>query len=227
MTTDARATLDELLTACQVLDAEGLAEAFGHVSVRTGAQRIAITPREPLVTVRSHDDLVDVTWSEQPLWLPPEAPPETYLHTAVYAARRDVAAVVRFHAPFTLALSTVESSFRPTIGYGAYLGLPPVHDDPRLVRSDDAGRRSAAVLGQSAALILRGNGAITVGASVREATVRALFLERSAAAACRAGVGVARALDDQEIDSFVNLPDARTAQIERAWRYYAGKVARR
>ena len=74
---------DAVVAAARVLAALGLVDAFGHVSVRAG-DALLITPptaldqaeRTDLLLVRL--DAVD---------LPPGAPPETWLHLAIYRAR--------------------------------------------------------------------------------------------------------------------------------------------
>src|SRR5439155_444878 len=56
----------------------------------------------------------------------------------------------------------------------------PVFDDPRLVRSEDQGRRLAAVVGRGPAALLRGHGAVVVAADLPSAVALALQLEESA-----------------------------------------------
>jgi ribulose-5-phosphate 4-epimerase/fuculose-1-phosphate aldolase len=213
----------DVLVACQLAQHQGLTEAFGHISVR-GGNTMLITPRQPVCDVRSVGQLVELDLS-RPLEVGPTVPPEVHIHAGIYLARPDVNAILRFHGPFELAISTVVDEFRPAIGYGAYVGVVPVHPDPRLVRDAETGARVAATLSDANAVLLRGNGAATVGDSIVEATVRAIFLERSAAATCRAGVTAARPLSDAEIAYFAGIPDARSAQIERAWRYYTSFLA--
>jgi HCOMODA/2-hydroxy-3-carboxy-muconic semialdehyde decarboxylase len=214
------AAVAELLTACRIVTHQGLVEAFGHLSIRTG-DRVVITPRQPVPDVRTRDDLVEIDLTQDPVRIGPDVPPEAFLHVALYRARPDVQAVVRYHGPYELAVSTAVDEFRPAVGYGAYVGVVPVHPDPRLIRDLAAGERVAATLGGAAAVLLRGNGAATVGDSPVEATVRAIFLERAAAATCRIGLDHVRPFSDDEIGYFAGLPDARSAQIRRAWTYHA------
>lgn len=220
------ASAAEILLACQVLEQQGLTEAFGHVSARLDDARILITPRVAPGQVTSSDDLVVLSQVPAQEELPASAPPEVWLHFGVYERRSDVWAVCRFHAPYALALSTAVATLRPSTGYGAYLGVVPVHDDARLVRSREATERLASTLGDGTAVLLRGNGAVAVGGSVKEAVVRAVFLERAAAALCRgAAVGTVKMLADEELAAFAGLPDARSVQIDRAWAYYTGGEA--
>jgi hypothetical protein len=66
-------------------------------------------------------------------------------------------------------------------GQGALIGEEvSVHDDARLVRSQELGLAVAERLGGGSAVLLRGNGAVTVGATVGEAVARMWVLEASA-----------------------------------------------
>jgi HCOMODA/2-hydroxy-3-carboxy-muconic semialdehyde decarboxylase len=209
----------DVVRACRVAMNERLTEAFGHISIRRKS-KILITPRKSLAEVETTEQLVELPISTSDLDLPPTAPPEAHLHLGIYRARPDVQAIVRFHSPYALAVSTVVDSLRPTIGYGAYVGVVPIHPDARLVRDQNAGNRVAAALGAANAVLLRGNGAVTVGTSVAEATVRAVWLERAAQAICIVGVGAGQPLSAAELAYYADLPDAGTAQINRAWSFH-------
>lgn len=214
------------MAACHILDGERLTEAFGHVSARLPSGSVLITPRRAPGMVADPDELVTVELNGRVTdENAQDVPPEVHLHLAVYRHRPDVGAVCRFHPPAALALSTLAQPLRATVGYGAYLGgAIPLHLDPRLVRSTESGDAVAACLGDGAAVLLRGNGAATVGASVRQACVRAIFLEKTAHALVTAGgLGSPRHLDEDEVLAFAGLPDANTLQVERAWAYYVGK----
>jgi HCOMODA/2-hydroxy-3-carboxy-muconic semialdehyde decarboxylase len=69
----------------------------------------------------------------------------------------------------------------PLYGQAAWLGESvPVHDDAALLRSPDQAERAARCLPAGEALLLRGNGAVTLGASPGLAVARMWLL----AAAC-------------------------------------------
>lgn len=91
---------ESVVEAAHVLAALGLATAFGHVSARLDEELVVLTPPVPLREVAA-EDLVRVPLNATAL--PPGAPPETWAHLAVYAARPDVAAVVRAMPPSAFA----------------------------------------------------------------------------------------------------------------------------
>jgi len=89
-------------------------------------------------------------------------------------------------------------------GQACWLGeRVPVHDDARLLRSAALAAAAAATLGQSNALLLRGNGALTCGDSAGLAVTRMWLV----AAACEAwlnaaATGVPRPMDAGEAESW-------------------------
>jgi ribulose-5-phosphate 4-epimerase/fuculose-1-phosphate aldolase len=100
-------------------------------------------------------------------------------------------------------------------GQGAFLGEEvPVHEDARLVRSQELSLRVAERLGTGSAVLLRGNGAVTVGTTVGEAVARMWVLEASA----RINLGAAEPhrLDAEELAAWAEVaPEI----LERIWQY--------
>ena len=155
----------------------GLVTAYGHVSARAG-ESMLITPAA---------DLAGVTGSgviEVPLaagTLPAGAPAEAWAHLALYRARPDAAAIARAQPPGAFAVAAAVTLMVPLHGQAAWLGESvPVHDDAALLRSPDQAERAARCLPAGEALLLRGNGAVTLGATPGLAVARMWLL----AAAC-------------------------------------------
>lgn len=170
--------VDAVVEAARVLAALGLVDAFGHVSARAG-DTLLITPPTPLDQAEGTDlvlvplDAVD---------LPDGAPPETWLHLAIYRARPDVAAVARAQPEDTLAVGADRTAIAPLHGQAAWLGRRvPVHPVPRLLRTAELAAAAAATLGEDDAMVLRGNGAVTTGTDPGIAVARMHLL----ATACR------------------------------------------
>ncbi|MFD3925790.1 class II aldolase/adducin family protein [Streptomyces sp. NPDC058614] len=167
-----------LVEAAHVLAGLGLVTAFGHVSVRHG-DSVLITPPKELDLVDT-GELVEIPLVAEEL--PAGAPPEAWGHLAVYRARPDVTAVARAQPEAVLAAGAVTDRITPLHGQAAWLGASiPVHDDARLLRNAVLAERAAHTLGDSDALVLRGNGALTAGATPGLAVTRMWLLD----AACR------------------------------------------
>ncbi len=177
---------DEVVRAAGALARHGLVTAFGHVSARIG-DRVVITPPVAPGEVTA-DGLVTVDPADREL--PAGAAPETWAHIAVYRARPDVGAVARAQPEAAFAAAAIAEELAPLHGQAAWLGRRvPVHQVARLLRSAEPAAAAAATLGGADALLLRGNGALTVGASPGRAVARMWLLE----AACRVRLADRRA----------------------------------
>ena len=88
---------------------------------------------------------------------------------------------MRFQSPHVMALSALGRTPRALHGFGAYFApCPPLHSDPRLVRDDRSAAALVERMGGARAIVMRGNGAITAGASIEEAVALAWYLEDAA-----------------------------------------------
>jgi HCOMODA/2-hydroxy-3-carboxy-muconic semialdehyde decarboxylase len=181
--TDEQALRDEVAEAGRVLAALGLVTAFGHVSARAG-DAMLITPAADLAGVTA-DSVVRVPLDAGAL--PAGAPAEAWAHLALYRQRGDVDAIARAQPPSAFAAGAVAGTgaggLEPLYGQAAWLGERiPVHDDARLLRSRELAEAAAARLPDGEALLLRGNGAITLGAAPGLGVARMWLLD----AACQA-----------------------------------------
>ena len=105
---------------------------------------------------------------------------EVRIHREVYRRRPDAGGLCRVMPPAIMALSTAGIVPRPRHGIGAYVAMLPLWEDPRLLRDDATAGALADALGDAPALVMRGNGAITVGATLPQAVTLAWFLEDAA-----------------------------------------------
>jgi len=198
-----------LLAAARALSGSGLVDAFGHLSVRLGPELVLITPPRPLSRLEDEAELLDLPLGEIDA-LPAGAPKEAWAHWALYRSDPELGAVCRAQPPAPLALAAVAAELPALHGQGALLGAAvPVFDDARLVRERGRAEALAALLAehpQSAghgarALIMRGNGALTVAETPGRAVARMALLERSAHLyLAAAAAGDPRPLRPEEIE---------------------------
>jgi HCOMODA/2-hydroxy-3-carboxy-muconic semialdehyde decarboxylase len=173
---------DEVAGAANVLARLGLVTAYGHVSARAG-ESMLITPAADLAGVTASGVIEVPLPAGTPLagTLPAGAPAEAWAHLALYRARPDAAAIARAQPPGAFAVAAAVTRMVPLHGQAAWLGeAVPVHDDAALLRSPDQAERAARCLPAGEALLLRGNGAVTLGATPGLAVARMWLL----AAAC-------------------------------------------
>jgi ribulose-5-phosphate 4-epimerase/fuculose-1-phosphate aldolase len=208
----------EVARVARMVSRAGLVEGFGHVSART-ASGFAITSVAPMLAATA-ESVVIVDLDMGPVGGPvDQAPLETPLHAAVYAARSDVGGICRGHPPSVVDWGIGLDDLPLLHGLGALAGHPVrVHDDIELVTTPDRGAKVAGTLGDAASVILRANGALAVGRDPVEAATRLYFLEERARVATRSTAAPpgdastwARRLEhtDPELTRAVNWFEAR------------------
>lgn len=196
-----------------------LVTAYGHCSARIDDDRFVVSPTRPLGLVGPNDPCLEVAL-DQPL--PPGAAGEVRIHQAVYRQRADVGGICRAQPPSVMTLSVARLSPRARHGNSSYFApAPPLWDDPSLVRDEASASRVADALADARAIVLRGNGAVTVGASIEEAVVLCWFLEDAA----RVELDLQR-LGDGQLSELSEDEAARRATwegglMDRMWSYLA------
>lgn len=172
---------EDLLTASQILDSEGLVEGYGHVSARlAGRDAMLMTPRKGLGLLSDSDEMLVVGFDGVLLGGDGPVAIEAVMHGEVYRRRPDVRALVRTHSEYVNVLSILGRPPRVVHGFGSFLGAAvPIFQRPLLITNQGLARELADALGAAEAVVMRGNGDLVTGATVAEATVKAIFLEES------------------------------------------------
>jgi len=214
----------ECATATRVLAVAGLFDMHGHISIRQGdtificdrgASRLTVRP-DLIATVRISDGqrLSDA--------LPPS---ETALHLAAYRAKPEVGSVAHFHPLYATAFAVAGKPLEPASNAGAFFGgTIPVHDNPELIRSDELGAPVARDMGAAGAVLLRGHGALVVGADIQECVTAALYLEESAQRNyVAANLGKIKTYTADEIRRVREMLASRFV-IEKTWLYALEKA---
>lgn len=223
-----------LVAANRILAREGVVDAFGHVSVRD--------PRDPQRFVMSRSrspalvelaDLMEFRLDGTPIDARGRTPyGERMIHAAVYAARADVHAVVHHHSYAVLPFSTTGVPLRPIIHTASIIGAEiPVWDirdrfgdTDMLVRTIEQGRDLAAALAANTCVLLRGHGAVVVGASVQRAVLTAVYLQVDAQVLLEAQrLGAPKGLSPGEIEKSSEAQFSPLA-LDRAWEYFCERA---
>jgi ribulose-5-phosphate 4-epimerase/fuculose-1-phosphate aldolase len=201
-----------------------LVEGFGHVSARLPDGSMLITPARGLALVTEAELLTIGPDGDCLSGDPASAPLERWMHLAVYRARPDVGAICRTHSRMAAALGVARRPLHAMHGFGAMLGLDvPLYDGTDLITDDGLGRAVAAELGDHAAVLLRGNGALITGENVLQACVRAIYLEEAAWMQVVAeGVGGGTLFTSDELRARSRW---YAVEVDRAWEYYTARFA--
>lgn len=216
-----------LITACRILSQQGLVHGFGHVSARVpDSASFLITPRVSLALV-GEKNLLLLNLNGGTVKGKTAAPFEASLHAAIYKVRSDVNAVARFHARKANYFSVTEKRIDAVHNHGSFFqGGVPVFSKTDLISTADLGAEVAAALGEKAAILLRGNGQVTVGRTIPEAVVMAIYLEEAADmlhGALQIGSPIFLSPDESASRKTETLPPV---DLERAWNYFKSRVGR-
>jgi ribulose-5-phosphate 4-epimerase/fuculose-1-phosphate aldolase len=177
-------------------------------------------------------DLADVSESEileVPLdcsSLPKGAPSESWVHLAIYRLRPNAHSIARAQPTSALAAAANTATLVPLHGQAAWLGESiPVHDRAHLLRSADLAEGAAAALGTGEALLLRGNGALTIGSTPGIAAARMWLLSATCEVWIAArSAGEVNILTAEEIASWRAVSDEL---LPRLWHHLHRRFANR
>ena len=103
------------------------------------------------------------------------------IHGAIHSTRENAGCVMHLHTEAQMALSTLPGGLLPLTQHAMRLyGRISYHDYEGIALSQGERERLIADLGDSAAMVLRNHGSLTVGASVAQAFVEMFYLEKAA-----------------------------------------------
>ena len=229
-------TVSTVVTANRILAREGIVDALGHVSLRHPEhpdRYLLSCSRSPELVVE--DDIMAFTLDGEPVDDDTRAPyTERFIHGALYVARPDVNSVVHNHAYDVIPFGVTEAELRPIIGVAAAIGeRVPVWDirdrfgdTNLLVTNMEQGRDLAGCVGDGAAALMRGHGAVTCGPTVAAAVLTAIYLAVNAQILQKAtALGNVNFLTPGEVELCRQalLSDLAVARI---WQYLARRAGR-
>lgn len=153
----------------------GFVHAYGHCSARIDEHSFLVAPPKPLGLVGPGEECTVVPIDDV---LPEGVLGEVRIHREIYRRRPDIGGIVRAMPPNAMFLAAMMRTPRPRHGFGAYFWPgPPLWRSPQLLRSDHQAAALAEEMGNSHAILLRGNGAVVAGASPQQAGVLTFYLE--------------------------------------------------
>ena len=215
----------DVVSACRILSLQKLVQGFGHVSARIpNSDRFLMTPRislamiteEALLTMNLKGEIVE---GQHP------APFEAWLHTAIMKAKPGVNAITRIHARVANMFSVTDRKLEPVHNHGSFFsGGVPVFHTPDLISNPKLGEAVAETLGSKPAVLLRGNGQVTVGRSIPEAVMMAIYLEEAAEilyGALQIGKPIPLSAQESAQRQIEALPPV---DLERAWNYFKNRI---
>ena len=222
---DLEQTKQDIVTASHILHQQGIAAAFGHVSVRIpGTDTFVFPPRMSPALVRKDNLLVlDVDGNQ----LSGEGRPNTefWIHARIYKARPDVHSVCHVHPPSCVVLGSLGETIRPLHASDAiFRNAVQVFDPVTLIRTRELGDQVASTLGKHGAMLLRGHGVNVADKDVRRVCVMTLWMEEAANYQLRAmSAGKPRYFTAAELE--VIYPQVSGEEVSnRAWEYFSSRL---
>lgn len=218
MNTASEAQQRQLRVAARSLARANLVHAYGHCSLRLDADHFLVCAAKPMGTILpiNAGTVVPVSGA-----LPEGVLGEVRIHQQIYSRRPEVGAVCRIMPPNIGLLALLRRTPRPRHGFGAYFApMPPLWDDPRLLRDDAAAMRLSEVMGAQHAIVMRANGAVVAGQNLVEAVALSWFLEEAA----RVEVGLMQMGQDHD-GTLLTADETLARQVtagrvyERMWDY--------
>jgi L-ribulose-5-phosphate 4-epimerase len=215
----------DLIAACRILSHEELVRGFGHVSARIpGTYRFLLTPRVSLALVKEKE-LLTMNLDGKVVDGKSTPPFEAPLHAAIFSQRPDVQAIARIHARKANYFSITDRKIEAVHNHGSFFhGGAPVFSKTPLISSQALGEEVAEELGKNPAILLRGNGQVTVGRTIPEAVMMAIYLEEAADmlyGALQIGEPVFLGSEESGLGKKETLPPV---DLERAWNYYKSRL---
>jgi HCOMODA/2-hydroxy-3-carboxy-muconic semialdehyde decarboxylase len=186
-----QAMIDDLVTANHILFAQGIFDAFGHVSVRpTTGGATYFMARSIAPAQVTADDIIEYDLNGNPVDKREvrSAYLERFIHNEIYRARPQVRSIVHCHAASLIPFGITGVPLRPVFHNSSFVGegIPIFEiregagDTDMLVGNAALGRALAGVLGDKPAALMRGHGAVIVANTLIDAVARSVYLEENA-----------------------------------------------
>lgn len=159
---------------------------------------------------------------------------ELPLHGETYRVRPDVGAVVHAHPTASTLCAMAGLELRPILGaYDPYVTRLILSGVPKYKRSVTVNSRELAatmlaVMGKSDALLMDAHGVVVTGATIEDATIRAMRLEHLAEIHLEfARMGVTpKDISDEDLAHFTERGQATKSDSELQWQYYVKELER-
>lgn len=224
--------VDQLVLANRVLANQGVADAFGHVSLRHPENPEMFLQSRPLSPeFVTRDDILKLDMDGKVLSRSDCQPcDERMMHAAILKARPDVNAVFHGHPRSVIPFTCVDAPIRTIVHFGSMLyGGIPLYDDHdvssgMLISSREEAERVARVLGGARALLMRGHGCVVVGENIATLVMASVYLRDNAAIQLKAmSLGEPRYLSFEH-GAKANSAASSHLSVERAWNYWVRRA---
>jgi L-ribulose-5-phosphate 4-epimerase len=217
---------EKLITACRILDREGIMDELGHFSVRCPEKDGILVNGGVSPGQAREKDLIVLDLEGNRLEGDLEPALEIPLHLAVYRKRPDVKAIAHTHSPMVVTLSIAGVPIRTVENQGASIigSRAPVFEKYGLVNSFELGYEVAETMGSQNICVLKSHGNIVVGESIEEVCVGAIWAEKAARYQYQAMLlGEPHWYPEEDLEK-VRQQVRKGKAHTRTWHYYRWKL---
>src|SRR5919108_3959014 len=225
MEANIRQLRQDVISAARILSDQKLVMGFGHISARIPhSDHFVMTPRLSLAII-TEDDLLTMNLAGAVVGGDRPTPLETWLHTAIMKAKPEVNAIARIHALVANIFSVTDRKLEPVHNHGIFFsGGVRVFSTPDLISTQSLGEEVVKTLGNRPAVLLRGNGQVTVGKTIPEAVMMAIYLEE-AAQVLYGALQIGKPIPLTSGESRQRQHEALTPpDMERAWNHFKSRI---
>ena len=215
-----------LVTACRILDREGVTDGYGHVAARVPGADAFLTIANVSPGLATVDRLIMQDFDGKYLGGAEPPPNEWPIHACVLKARPDVMSVAHTHSVWSTLFSVLPVKLKPLHHYGKFLSAdgPPVYQGVGLVRTVERGQALAKALGDGPVVLMRSHGDTVVGDSIEQVVQRTIRLAKLGELSHLALLhGEPRYLTAEELATF--SADERFPL--RGWEYFVSRLKNR
>ena len=227
----------DLRTASTIREWE-FGDIIGHVGVRLpDGAGIAVKLLRVAQEDKDQDWLMRFDFDGNKLSGTGTVPGEAPIYTQIFKARPDVNSIVHAHAPMSIVLGLAGIPVSPVhLQSARFGGELPIFPMPSYVSDVADGDALVEALGDAPGITISGHGIVTVGSSIDQACLNAMYMERTAKiqhAAMLVGFrGVSEEFQAMLLENRKKVAE-RGKRLGRPqtdhsdeWRYYTRKIER-
>ncbi len=219
----------ELNIACKILEWE-IGDIWGHVGVRLPDDKGIAVQMFRRAEESKKDWLVHFDYQLKKLGGVGTPPREAVIYTEIFKARPDVNAAVHCHASTGVAMSLADTPVSCVhVQSGRFGRGVPIYPRPIYILDADEGADLARTLGDAKGMMIKGHGIVAVGASIDEACINAVYMERTAKIMAEARRFGFTGVPDDFIETLAGSKEKLLTRGKRMfhsaeWNYYAEKI---
>lgn len=174
---------EKLALSCNILAMGGHGNlTMGHVTARKlGQTYLHMNPHDLGLEEITSQDIIIIDFEGTKLVGSGRRHSEYPIHTEIYKMYPHINCVIHTHPFYSIVVGATEGTIKTISHEGSlFAGIPLFVETTLLIRSPTLGKAVARCLNGHRALLMRNHGVVVTGASVEEATVYAVLLERAA-----------------------------------------------